>query len=224
MVKRMSSLGASPVSPAWSDAAVINADKPFDERNPHTWLRLRGTPTGTAGLRVLHGTLRLKLGDRPQRLSVEEFCRRKCRPVDSPDPLATTALRAEVLVPAGVDDAYADLALLPRLIDHSFAREASGATAILCYCTITDPGVRHLHQQWSTGRQMVADLVARFSVPMLLVQHSPERSGSGNAPHLHIMGAVRKLSSRGFGVQVSSLVGDKARDVFVAAWRDHTQV
>lgn len=206
-----------PVTASSAKAAVINAGRAYDPNNPHTWLRLVGEPSGTDGLRVMCGTLRRRLGDNPQVNSAEAFCRRKCRPVDSPDPLALTALRCEVLVPAGVDDSYADPWLLPRLIDHALARETDGRTAVLCYATITDPHVQHLHEQWRTGRRMVERLVDRFAVPMILVQHAPEQAASGNAPHLHVMAAARMLG-RGFGAQVSALVGDKARDVFVRAW------
>jgi hypothetical protein len=131
-----------------------------------------------------------------------------------------TACRYEVLVPEGVDDSFADPWMLPRHIDHSLARETNGSAPICCYWTVSDAQVRHLHEQWRAGRRVVEQLVDRFRVPMLLVQHVPEQASSANPPHLHCLAAVRVLSSRGFGAPVAALIGDKARQVFVEAWAE----
>ena len=164
------------------------------------------------------GTLRLDY--RGWRNSAEAMATAKLVPVPSIDPLCITAVRHEVLVPADVDDAYADPWMLPRMIDHGLARETEGKTPVWCYVTVTDPDVRHLHAQWRIGRRVAERICDLHGVPVMLVQHAPHHAANAAIPHLHYLIGVRRLTPRGFSTSVAGLIGDKARDLFAAIWAE----
>lgn len=177
---------------------------------------LTGDAPGTTGRRVLHGTLL-----RPYRGNLKGAESVRDSEVAGgwqPNQLAVTAICHEVVMPGGVDDSYVDPWVLPRTIDQRPCPRDGQLDAILCYATVTEPDVPHLHGQWRRGRAIVERLVDGFQAPMLLVHHALQQASSANAPHLHILAAVMALSGRGFSAPVAALVGDKACDVFIEVW------
>lgn len=194
-------------------AGVINADREPVAGNPHTWLPLVGDPTGTLGLRVLYGVLRPIY--RGWTNTAATFGRAKLQvvpPMES-DPWAVTAVRAEVLLPAGADDRYLSPRVLLETVDEP---EREAKIALLAYATITYPTQR-LHEQWEDVRSVISGIVHQHGCPSLLVQHAPHLARSNNPHHCHALVVPRRLTSLGFAGLVSTFGGDKGRQVIVDA-------
>ena len=196
---------------------IINPDREPDPANPHTWLVLTGSEPGDAGPRIMTGTLRgLHRGFAP---TATAFGQAKVQPVPSGDgdPWTVTAVRAEVLLPPGADDRYAD----PRvLMAEADALATSPTDARLAYVTFTWMPER-LHEQWSEIRAFCVEHISgpasgdALGCPLLLVQHAPHLQRRSTLPHCHMMIVPSRLNQLGWSSRCGSLVGDKGRKTVV---------
>lgn len=94
------------------------------------------------------------------------------------------------------------------------------AKAVLCFLTFTFPTDR-LHQQYECVRAFTRRwIVDLYGVAALLIQHAPNRAGSANLPHVHVLVAgPRRLLGLGFGEWVMPLATDKAHALISTAFR-----
>lgn len=204
---------------------IINPDRDPKLANPHSWLVLTGSEPGDAGPRIMTGTLRgLHRGFAP---TATAFGQAKVQPVpaESGDPWAVTAVRTEVLLPAGADDRY----VCPRLLMEEADKLAAAPTdARLAYVTFTWMPER-LHEQWAEIRAFcVEEIVGVVSgdalgCPVLLVQHAPHLQRRSTLPHCHLLIVPSRLNQLGWSTPCNKLVGDKGRKLIVerfAAFRE----
>lgn len=198
---------ARPKTPAAGGAVVINADREYDPANPHTWLVLTGDPPGTCGLRIMYGVLRPQ--HRGHANSAAAFARAKLSVGVGAEPWVVTAARAEVLLPDDADDRWASPSVLMEALD---AERPAHLPVLLTYVTITCPTAR-LHAQYELVRAFAHhELVRGLGVPVLLVQHAPNRAASANDPHVHLL-IGRRVTSLGLAEVAAPLGGDKGRDL-----------
>ena len=196
---------------------IINPDRDPDPANPHSWFPLIGSAPDEPGPRIMTGTLRGHYrGFAP---TATAFCQAKIQPVPSHDgnPWAVTAVRAEVLLPAGADDRYADPQLLMAQAD---ALATSPTDARLGYVTFTWMPQR-LHEQWSEIRAFCVEQIVgpgsgdALGCPVLLVQHAPHRQRRSTLPHCHLLIVPHRLNQLGWSSPCGRLVGDKGRKTVV---------
>jgi hypothetical protein len=210
-----------PVIAAINAPVLLNADKKPTAGDPHSRLPLIGDPPGSTGLRIMWGVLRRRYRDYEN--TATEFAAVKLRPSWSPDPLAITAARAEVVAPADADDSVADPWLLPRRLDHEIARDAENMTPLLGYATITDPAAASLHGFWEEVRSVSRSLVREHGGPVLAVMHAPGRAGNANALHAHLLISPYRVTKLGFAGRISAFCGDRGRQVVVDAWANRAR-
>lgn len=200
-----------------SKPLIVNPNREPDPSNPHSWLVLTGSEPGEPGPRIMTGTLRgLHRGFEP---TATVFGQAKVQPVpaDSGDPWAVTAVRAEVLLPPGADDRYAEPELLMTQAD---ALAALPTDARLCYVTFTWMPQR-LHEQWSEIRAFCVEQIVgpgsgdALGCPVLLVQHAPHRQRRSTPPHCHLMIVPHRLNQLGWSSPCGQLVGDKGRKTVI---------
>ena len=194
---------------------IVNPNITWSATNPHSWLILSGDePSNEAvpGWRILYGNLRAR--HRNHENSLTAFSQAKLRPDGTPG-WTPTAHRVEVLLPAHADDALCDP---ETLIGRAEAELPNDPKGLATYVTLTCAPNR-LHSQFEIARQVVRDLIDRFTVAVLIVQHVPSKAASANAPHCHfvIPGPRRLTPWSGFGAYVSDLSNDAGRDVVVDA-------
>lgn len=133
-------------------------------------------------------------------------------PAGTPD-WTVTAHRAEVLLPAHVDDRLLD----PRtLFETAEAQHPPGGEALATYVTLTWAPSR-LHAAFEVGRHLARWLVREFDVTVLLVQHVPALNAGTAEPHLHLIipGPRRLTAWSGFGEYVKPLCRDSGRQLIV---------
>jgi hypothetical protein len=190
---------------------IMNADRDPTPGNPHSWLPLIGDPPGSEGTRILYGVLRP--GYRGWANSAAHFAQVKLAPVPTPDgePWAVTAARAEVLLPPGADDRYAEPQVLMEAVD---VERPADKPVLLTYVTITFPTAR-LHEQYELVRGFLVTQTRALGCPVLLVQHAPHRQGSSNPSHCHCLYVPRRLSTLGLAAWVPPLCSDKGRQLIV---------
>ena len=192
---------------------TVNPNIAWSASNPHSWLMLKGDAPGAEavpGWRVMYGNLRAC--HRDQNNSLTAFAKAKLRPDGTPS-FTPTAHRVEVLLPAHADDTLRDPETLIRRAEAELPNEPKG---LACYVTLTCAPDR-LHAQFEIARQVARDLVDRFAVAVLIIQHVPSKAGNGNAPHCHlVIPGPRGLTPwSGFDVYVSPLSSDAGRDIVV---------
>ncbi|WP_187335981.1 hypothetical protein [Novosphingopyxis iocasae] len=194
---------------------TVNPDIAWSASNPHSWLILRGDAPGTEavpGWRVMYGNLRARHRDHDNSLTA--FAQAKLRPDGTPGWIPT-AHRVEVLLPAHADDALCD----PKtLIGRAEAELPNDPKGLATYVTLTCAPDR-LHSQFEVARQVARDLVDRFEVAVLMVQHVPAKAANANAPHCHLVipGPRRLTAWSGFGSYVTQLSSDAGRNLVVDA-------
>jgi hypothetical protein len=196
----------------------INAGCTPDPANPHSWLVLTGDDADANSTRVMYGCLRPSF--RGYANSAAAFAASKLTVAAPPGtpPWTLTAARAEVLLPAGVDDRLSD----PRaLMETADAELPVNAKTLLAYFTFTFPTAR-LHDQYELVRDFSRRLIVNtFEVAALLVHHAPHRAGSANLPHVHLLiPGPRRLTRLGFCEWVTPLAGDKAHALVGNAFRE----
>ena len=201
---------------AASAAQVINADRKPDPNNPHTWMPLLGNASGAGGDRILWGVLRQSYRDRQN--SAVEFVQAKARPSWSPDEQAVTAIRYDMLAPAGADDSFADHRLFATRIDTEIAGRADGSTPLMAYATITPAKIGSLHGFYEEVRVVAREIVTRLASPIFIVQHAPGLAGNSAQPHCHLCLSPYRVGQLGFGGRIAVLGGDKGRQLIVDAW------
>ncbi|QWC57977.1 hypothetical protein F7D01_13705 [Erythrobacter sp. 3-20A1M] len=192
---------------------TVNPNIAWSASNPHSWLILRADAPGAEavpGWRVMHGNLRARHRDHDNSLTA--FAQAKLRPDGTPGWIPT-AHRVEVLLPAHADDALCDP---ETLIVRAEAELPNDPKGLATYVTLTCAPDR-LHAQFEVARQVARDLVDRFEVAVLIVQHVPAKAANANAPHCHLVipGPRRLTAWSGFGSYVTQLSSDAGRDVVV---------
>lgn len=199
-------------------AVLLNGDKKPSKEDPHSRLPLIGDPPGGSGVRTMWGVLRRLY--REYENSAQEYVAAKLRPSWSPDPLAVTAARAELIAPPGVDDSFADPHLFAARLDMEIGRDTAGKTPLLAYATITDPSAGSVHGFWEELRQVSRALVDAHGGPVLAIVHAPGRAGSANALHGHLLISPYRVGTRGFAGRIERFCGDRGRQIVVDAWRN----
>lgn len=206
----MSGAAGVGTAPAPARTSVeINPGCVPDPARPHTQLVLIGDAPGTAGTRVMVGCLRPTF--RGYVNSAAAFAAAKVTVAAPPGtpPWTLTAARAEVLLPPGADDRFAEPRVLMEEVDAALPRDGK---ALLSYLTFTFACER-LHHQWELVRAFAQRFLVQspFELAVLLVQHAPGRAGFASRPHVHAMLAgPRRLTSLGFGEWYPELMNDKA--------------
>lgn len=207
-------------SPATTAGVQVGNDAMPEAANPHSWLHLTGSDAPPSADRFMFGVLRPVYRDWVN--SAVAFGTRKLRPVvpAGNDDEAITAARAEVLLPTGADDRFADPWTVLRSCDQ---RRPPGLNTVLTYVTISEPNTARLHEQWARSHEWARrDIVDRYGTPVLMVQHAPHHMASRNPPHLHLLIlGPRRLTSLGWADKVPDLSHDRGRDLLLRSWRTH---
>ncbi|MAC11326.1 MAG: hypothetical protein CMN74_03680 [Sphingorhabdus sp.] len=199
------------------NGGVLNEGLEPNEANPHSWLVLTGDPSKETLGRplIMWGTLRAE--HRGRKNSLSEFVLAKLMPAapKGTAPWTATAHRHEVLLP----DHAPDHLLGVRTLIEAAEREFPGDPKALCaYATLTEEPAT-LHSAFELARDLARELVHRFDVAALLVQHVPARVANTALPHVHIVfpGPRRITRFGAFGSYVSDLTGDRGRELIVEA-------
>ncbi|RYG17148.1 hypothetical protein EON82_24200 [bacterium] len=151
--------------------------------------------------------------------SAVEFATAKLQPVPAAtEHVFVTAERAEVILPDGADDRFADPMVLAEEVDRA---AVPGKPALLCYVTLYYPDVVRLHHAWSDARSFAAVLADRFDVATITALHAPHRAGSANPVHAHLLVAPRRLTALGLGQYEHMFCFPRGQRELARMWDEH---
>lgn len=134
------------------------------------------------------------------------------------EPSDMEAAKWEVLVPAFAPEDYADLGLCLYSYDRSLSAAEANAYVQM---TFSFPEAMNLHHCYEMVRAFVrAEIVDKpeRNLPVVLILHKPQESGSFNDPHIHACALLRRVNQLGWGAYDRSLPTDQGNREIYEAW------
>lgn len=134
------------------------------------------------------------------------------------EPSDLEAAKSELLVPAFAPESYADLGLCLYSYDRSFSAAEANAYVQL---TFTFPEAMNMHHCYEMVRAFIrAEIVDKpeRNLPVVLILHKPQESGSLNDPHIHACALLRRVNQLGWCAYDRSLPTDQGNREIYEAW------